>query len=260
MSTTEVTRSQRAGGTVAQTGPPPERRAGLLADAEIEALLPDVDLLESDGQNMESDLHRLCMELLLSSIANHFRGRDDYYAAGNSFIYFSTEQARHQDFKGPDFYLVKNVPHDPIRPYWAVWNEGGRYPDVIIELLSPTTRQNDLTTKKDIYEQTFHTGNYFCFDPQTKELFGWKYERAGYVELPPQDNGRLWCDELNLWLGPWEGDFSGFKQTWLRFFTPDGRVVPVPSELAEAATSRAEAAEAELARLKKLMAAKGIVP
>jgi Uma2 family endonuclease len=253
MSTTEAVASTAKG------------KATSPSTAEIEALLPNVELVESDGQNMESDLHRLNMELLLSAIACHFRGRDDYYASGNSFIYYSTEQARHRDFKGPDFYLIKGVAREPIRPYWAVWNEGGRYPDVIVELLSPSTRQDDLTTKKDVYEKTFHTGNYFCFDPQTKELLGWRLERSGYDQLEPNANGQLWCDELNLWLGVWEGEFHGFHESWLRFFTPEGKVVPVPTEFVESelaaaqrraaiAQQRAEAAEAELAKLKARLA------
>ncbi len=264
MSTTHVAAPLQSGLGVPQPSVLANRHPGFPSDAEIEALLPTVELVESDGQNMESDLHRLNMELLLASISCHFSGRDDYYAAGNSFIYYSQDQARHRDFKGPDFYLIKGVPHDPIRPYWAVWNEGGRYPDVIIELLSPTTRQEDFTTKKDVYEKTFHTGNYFCFDPITKELFGWKLERTGYDDLKPLANGRIWCDELSLWLGVWEGEFNGFRQLWLRFFTPDGHVVPVPAEIAaaaqreaQAATRRAEAAEAEVAQLRALLNEQG---
>ena len=271
MNTTEVIAplSSSVGGS--QTSVPANRHPGFPSDAEIEALLPNMELVESDGETMESDLYRLNRELLLATIACHFNGRNNYYAGGNSFIYYSQDQARHREFKGPDFYLIKGVSHEPIRPYWAVWNEGGRYPDVIIELLSPTTRKADFTTKKDVYEKTFRTGNYFCFDPKTKELFGWKRQFAGYADLKPIPNGRLWCDELNLWLGVWEGEFYGFHQSWLRFFTPEGQVVPVPAEIAdaaehqihlaryeaEAANRRAEAAEAELAQLKALLNEQG---
>ena len=43
------------------------------------------------------------------------------------------------------------------REAWVVWEENGRYPNFIFELMSVSTRQNDLTTKKDLYAHTFHT-------------------------------------------------------------------------------------------------------
>ena len=252
---------------------------------ELEALIPTVDLPESDGQNMDSDWHRLNIELLFASIRFHFRNRDDYYAAGNSFIYFSMKQVRNSDFKGPDFFVVKGATREPIRPSWVVWEEDGRYPNVIVELLSPTTANVDLTEKKRVYEQIFRTPNYFCFDPATRELLGWNLEHNGYERLSKNEAGRLWSDELQLWLGPWDGEFGGYTNIWLRFFTPDGTVVPVPEEYqleqteqqrrraeaeqqraqaecvrAEAECVRAEAAEAEVARLKRLMVEKGFVP
>jgi hypothetical protein len=73
------------------------------------------------------------------------------------------------------------------------------------------------------------------------------------VKLKPNADGRLWCDELNLWLGAWDGEFHGFREVWVRFFTPDGQVVPVLAEVADEMKRRAEAAEAELARLKSQM-------
>jgi len=127
-----------------------------------EQLLPQVELVAEDGIPMESGWHLLCIHLLLDVVGWHLRGRNDYFAAGNQFIYFSVQQVPNRDFRGPDFYLVLNTTREPLRPWWCVWEEDGKYPNVIIELLSPTTAVLDRTTKKDIYEQTFRTPNYFC--------------------------------------------------------------------------------------------------
>lgn len=235
----------------------------------VEELLPKVELIETDGQNMDSDWHRLNIELLLASIRFHFRERNDYYAAGNSFIYYSQKQVRNRDFKGPDFFVVRGASREPIRDYWVVWEEDGLYPNVIIELLSPTTANEDLSTKKRIYEQTFRTPNYYCFDPVTRELLGWNLERTVYARLTPNELGWLWSDELQLWVGAWEGEFSGYRRVWLRFFTPDGQLALVPEEhqleraetervRAETEKQRAETAEAEVTRLKTLLAQQGI--
>src|SRR5207244_3129600 len=104
--------------------------------AELLQQLESVELAAEDGENLESDWHRRCMNLLIEVIAHHLRGRTDFYVGGNMFIYFNLEQARNRDFRGPDFFFVWGASLEPMRPYWAVWNEGGRYPNVIIELLS----------------------------------------------------------------------------------------------------------------------------
>lgn len=241
-------------------------------EPSITDVLPKVELIESDGEPMESDWHVRCMNLLLASIAQHFKGRDDYYAGGNMFIYYSEEQARNRDYRGPDFFLVKGVNRLPMRPYWCVWQEGGKHPDVIIELTSPTTVKTDLTTKKHIYETIFSTRDYFCYDPVKQRLVGWRLADGKYEPLSSNTGGQLWCEELQLWLGTWKGPHQGYDEVWLRFFKPDGQVVPTPSDFAEhlygrakaenlqAETERrrADAAEAELAQLRQLLAEKGI--
>lgn len=186
--------------------------------------------------------------LLLEQVRYVLREQQNYFVGGNMFIYFSREQARNRDFRGPDFFFVKGVRWDPLRPYWAIWDEGGRYPNVIIELLSPTTAEEDLNTKKDVYQDTFRTPEYYCYDPDTQLLQGWRLAGQVYEPLQANNEGWLWCDQLQLWLGTWHGLFQNNQSTWLRFHDQRGVVVPT---FAEAERQRAEAAEAELARLKQ---------
>ena len=96
--------------------------------------LPQVELIDTDGEPLESDWHRLAMNVLIESLKYRFRHRHDFYVGGNMFIYFSEEQARNRDFRGPDFFYVDGVNREPLRPYWAVWLEGGRYPDLIAQI------------------------------------------------------------------------------------------------------------------------------
>lgn len=44
-----------------------------------------------------------------------------------------------------------------------MWEEDGRYPHVIAELLSDSTAAQGKGTKKDIYERVFKTPDYFVF-------------------------------------------------------------------------------------------------
>jgi Uma2 family endonuclease len=105
----------------------------------------------SDGAPMDTGWHSLCMLQLIEAAHGLFRGRSDYYVGGNMFVYYSHRQERGREFLGPDFFVVRGgVNLHPVRFYWAVWDEGGRLPDVIVELLSPTTADNDRTTKREI--------------------------------------------------------------------------------------------------------------
>jgi Uma2 family endonuclease len=223
--------------------------------------LENFPLVESDGVPLESAWHVYAITLLIDSVLFHFADRTDFYVGGNMFLYYNLEQARNLDFRGPDFFFVKDSHLLPLRRYWAVWLEGGRYPDVIIELLSATTALDDRTTKKAIYERTFHTAEYFCYDPESEKLEGWQLgARRRYVEITPNEHGWLWSEELGLWVGTWKGEYKRTEQTWLRFYDPNGQLVQVKEEMADMATKRAEAAEAEVARLKVLLAQQGNVP
>ena len=208
---------------------------------------PPTDLIETDGVPMESDWHRSAMNLLIEIVAYYLRDRQDYYVGGNMFLYFNEEQVRTRDYRGPDFFLVWGRPRNPSRPYYAVWKEGGKYPDVIIELASPSTIQNDLTEKKDIYARTFRTHEYYVYDPTEGKLVGWRWVDGEYETIDANEKGWLWCDELGLWLGLWNGEFQGKDGKYLRFFDQAGQLSP----------TRAEAAEAELAQLKSQVASGG---
>ena len=196
--------------------------------------MPPTDLIFDDGIPLESNRHRIAMNLLIDSLYQHWRDRSDFFAGGNMFVYYSSEQARNRNFRGPDFFVVLDVDSTISRQGWVVWEENGRYPDVIVELMSPSTARVDLGTKKQIYEQTFRTPDYFVFDPfDPNSLQGWHLESSnGYQPLAPNERGWLWCQSLELWLGTWEGIYQRESAIWLRFYDREGNLVFVSEEAA----------------------------
>jgi|SRR5262245_12899316 len=222
-------------------------------DMELpEIPFPKVELAESDGENSETFWHQLQIILLADVVNFRWDDRQDFFAGGNMFMYFDVEQARTRNFRGPDFFFVNGVSRFPVRKYWVVWEEGGHYPDLIIELLSPSTAKFDRTDKKDIYEKVFRTPDYFCYDPDTRKLEGWRLNGTGhYQPLQPNDKGWLWSESLQAWLGTWDGTYVGLPGTWLRLFDKEGQLLPTR---AEAEVARREAAEAELAKLRVKLA------
>lgn len=221
---------------------------------------PNVELVSSDDMPMDSEWHRRAMNLLIDCIDSHLRDRTDYYCGGDMFIYFSEQQARNRDFNGPDFFFVWDRPRQPPREWWAIWEEEFRFPNVIIELLAPSTRKIDLGHKKDVYQDIFQTPDYFCYDPDTEELFGWSLQAGSYHELEPNERGQLWSEQLGLWVGAWRGIVHPFNQVWLRFFTPEGDLVKTVAETSAEEVNQTrrqlDAAAAEIARLKAELAAK----
>ncbi|WP_204105776.1 MULTISPECIES: Uma2 family endonuclease [Spirulina sp. CCY15215] len=193
---------------------------------------PPTNLIFDDGEPLESNRHRIAINVLIESLHEAYRERDDYFAGGNMFLYFSRSQVKNKDFRGPDFFVVLDVDGTRERQGWVIWDEQGRYPDVVIELLSPSTASTDLAEKRVLYERTFRTRNYFVYDPFDPEsLQGWRLGANGrYEALTPSDRGWLWCDNLGLWLGTWEGTILRETASWLRFYDPEENLVLLGEE------------------------------
>ncbi|VXD15090.1 conserved hypothetical protein [Planktothrix serta PCC 8927] len=201
---------------------------------QLEALMPDGSQVESEYTEMESTLHYLQLALLVSCLDWLWRDRTDYFIGANLTIYFSRQQLRNRDFRGPDFFLVRNTSKLP-RKSWVVWEEEGKYPDLIIELLSNSTAETDKTTKKSLYQNQFRTQEYFWFSPDDLELTGFKLVGNEYEGIIPNQQGLLASEVLGL--------FLGIYQEKLRYFTQEGNIVSTPEEAALEAENRAEEAQ-----------------
>jgi Uma2 family endonuclease len=190
-------------------------------------LLPDGQIF-SDEPPLESDLHFQQIALLWECLDWFWRDRQDYYAAGNMTVYYSPEKITTREFRGPDFFVALDTVKHP-RTSWVIWNEGGKFPNVIIELLSDSTARTDRGPKKLLYQDRFQTPEYFWFNPWVKprsrkpqEFRGFRLIDGRYIELLPDANGWLWSQELQLYLG--------IHHEQLRYFTPQGELVPTRGE------------------------------
>ncbi|MGI0480895.1 Uma2 family endonuclease [Geminocystis sp. CENA526] len=207
-----------------------------------EIQLPPTELIYDDGEPMESNRHRIAMNLLINSIEQDFVDRDDFFVGGNMFIYYTTAQVKNKDFRGPDFFLVLDTHRDNSRKAWVVWEENGRYPDVIIELMSPSTAKIDREDKKELYQKVFKTREYYIYDPfDRNSLQGWRLDsNFVYQEILPNEKGWLWCETTNLWLGTWEGSLLKEQAHWLRFYHNDGTLALLPEEFAQLQAQQAQ--------------------
>jgi Uma2 family endonuclease len=277
-------------------------REHAMSQPAVAALAPlPFELVLDDGEPLETEWHVLQFPLLRRLIRQAMaeQGRVDFYTGANMFVYYSIEQAlavaeevakglepsEQKAFRGPDVFWVGGVDPDRKREVWIAWEEDGRLPDVIVELLSPSTKRKDRTEKKDLYARVFRTAEYFMHDPDTVKLEGLRLAGRSYRPIQPDAQGRLWSEQLQTFFGVWHGVVEGRKDDWVRLYRSDGSLVPTPDEQAEAELQRAEterqradterlraeaadqradaerrraeAAEAELARLRALLDERG---
>ncbi|MDZ8260567.1 Uma2 family endonuclease [Nostoc sp. ChiQUE01b] len=202
-------------------------------------IFPPGDLY-SDEPPLETDLHRLQMTLLIQCLEWLWQNRKDFYASGNLTIYYSPRQRKSENFRGPDFFVVLGTERKP-RKSWVVWEEDGKYPNVIIEIISDSTGDTDKGLKKQIYQDIFRTPDYFWFDPETLEFSGFHLVDGEYQPLEQNPQGWLWSQQLGLYLG--------VVQEKLRFYTGEGELIPTPEEVAQHQKQRSDRLAAKLREL-----------
>ncbi len=123
--------------------------------------------------------------------------------------------------------VLGSDPHP--RRSWMVWVEHGKYPNLIIELLSDSTAKVDREFKKQLYQDTFRTPEYFWVHPQTLEFKGFRLMGGHYRPIKPNAQGWLWSQQLEL--------FVGIQDKKLRFFTEKGECLISPQRTLEICTS-----------------------
>jgi len=214
----------------------------VLTAQQLADLMPDATQLESDEPEMESSEHYTQLLLLVSCLEWLWKDDNNFFIGANLTIYFSRQQLKNRDFRGPDFFLVKNTEKKP-RKSWVVWEENGQYPDLIIELLSDSTANVDRTLKKQLYQDCFRTPEYFWFSPETMELEGYRLDDGKYQPIIPDENNFYWSESLGL--------FLGIHDDKLRYFSIERTLIPTPAESALQAQAEVFQAQAEALEAKQ---------
>ena len=211
------------------------------------------ELPYDDGIPMESQRHVLQMHLLINPLSQWLKTQKrEAFVGGNMFVYFSPNQVRNEDYRGPDVFVVLDVPRGE-RKSWVVWEEE-KAPDVVIELLSQSTAKKDKEEKKLIYQNRLRATEYFWYDPfEPEDLAGHRLEGGVYKTLVPDVQGRLSSEILGLVLVRWQGIYGDEQEpiTWLRWATSEGELLPTADELAQQERVRAEQAVQELEQEKQ---------
>jgi Uma2 family endonuclease len=217
-----------------------------IATDSLPIVLPGQDQLPcSDGVPMETQRHKMQMDLLLETLYPWLAARDNGYIGGNMFVYYSSSQLKNQDFKGPDFFAVLDVPKAE-RKSWVLWEEG-KSPDVVIELLSKSTAEQDKNGKKLVYQDQMRVPEYFWCDPfDPADWRGFRLVGGVYQDMELDVDNRYISEKLGLALVRWSGDYNDVEAVWLRWETLAGVLMPTKSELLQQAQGQADRLAAKL--------------
>jgi Uma2 family endonuclease len=203
-----------------------------------------------DGRPMaETDLHRDLMVELIQTLQRYY-ANERVYVSGNLLVFY--EPGNRRKHLSPDVFVVKGVAKVQ-RDNYLIWEEG-QVPNLVIELTSATTRDEDVDHKMTLYRDVLRVPEYFLFDPRHEylepPLQGYRLKRKRYVPIKMLD-GRLPSEVTGLHL---ERDGRT-----LRLYDPTTRqwlLTPKEQAAFADAKSRLEhdarvAAEAELDRLRR---------
>jgi Uma2 family endonuclease len=190
----------------------------------------------------ETDVHRNVMFETIETLKVYYAGQQ-VYVTGNLLVFYRPgDKRRHVS---PDAMVVKGA-QPGLRLNYLIWQEG-HTPNVVIEITSSSTRNEDLKKKFEVYRTEMRVNEYFLFDPKDEylspRLQGFRLIGDQYVPVELV-SGRLPSLELGLHL---EG--SGEQ---LRFFdATSGHWIPTLPELHEQAEEAQQRAEEENARLRR---------
>jgi Uma2 family endonuclease len=195
---------------------------------------------ESDGEPMgETEVHAEETMYLIEALKERFRDVPDVYVWGDMFLYFREGDPR--SVVSPDVFAIKGVSKRRRRIY-KFWEEGGRGPCFVIEVTSDSSRDEDLTGKKSLYER-LGVEEYVLYDPLGEYLDpriqGFRLSGRRYAKIRLEDDGSLVSRTAGVTLRM-EGDQIRLVET------ASGRSLPRYEE----ARARNRALEEEIARLR----------
>ncbi len=71
---------------------------------QLEQQVADASRLLSDEPEMESPLHYMQLLLLVTSLEWLWRDQNDFSISANLTVYFSRQQLKNREFRGPNFF------------------------------------------------------------------------------------------------------------------------------------------------------------
>ncbi len=205
----------------------------------IELSNPNIEYPSSDCEPVaETYVHLYAILTTLEVLKQYLNGRQATVLA-NQFLYYAQGFPRLR--VAPDVMVIFNV-QPGGRDNYKVWQEG-QVPQVVFEMTSKGTQNQDQEQKKTLYEQ-LGVLEYWLFDPKgewiAEKLRGYRLQNDIYHLIT---DGQ--CQPLELVIRV-EGQLLGFYRT------DTGEKLLIPTELAEQLQQERQRADIQQERAEKL--------
>lgn len=145
-----------------------------------------------------------------------------HHVGGDLLIYYNPDNG--WDHIAPDVFVALGA-GPAFRESWKVWIEG-KFPEVVFEVASPSTQQNDLTSKVETYER-LGAYEYYIYDPAGRlqpAFRGYERQHGRLVPVPNPSGASITSRLLGVELR--------VVGRWLRVIDP-GTGNPYPSPVEE---------------------------
>jgi len=216
----------------------------------------------SDGEPLAESYDHLYAILTTLEVLRQYLSDRRATVLANQYLYYASGFPKLR--VAPDVMAIFDV-EPGGRDNYKIWEEG-QTPKVIFEMTSPGTREEDITRKKDLYEQ-LDVLEYWLFDPKgewiEEKLRGYRLQRGTYTLIGDRRSLPL---KLRLQV---EGKLIGFyrEDTGEKLLVPEELSVALKNETrqrieaeeranlererANSERERAEELEAQLARYRE---------
>ena len=220
--------------------------------SQITVERPEEEYPDTDGKPIaDNTWQATTMHYAGEALAIHFRGRA--FVATDLLVYY--REGDPGATVAPDVMVVLGA-DDSHRRSYLLWEEGGRVPDFVLEVISSTTQENDEGKKRTTYAR-MGVREYFRYSPVSRQMAGMTGHRlvgeelreGRWEALPRLGQERIRSEVLGLELRVKgqrsEGDFRE-----LRFFNP---ITGEDLRTLDEAEHALDEAEREIARLRAML-------
>lgn len=212
-----------------------------LSQAPRDALPTMYDLPSEDPEDgLPDEFHIYQPRLLQETFQPPTYPPDRVFVATDLYLYYTLRNITWH--KRPDWFAALGASRlyrdQELRLNYLIWQENVP-PYLVVELLSPSTEQEDLgrtvrhadqpPTKWMVYEQILQVPYYVLFGHQTTQPRYFQLVNGRYQAIQPS-GWRLWLPEAGLGLGLWQGGYHGVERRWLRFYDAAGQWISTPLE------------------------------
>lgn len=210
-------------------------------DADPGKLPTHKDLPDSDGAIVENFLEMPQSSLLTDSIRPWLAKLhpDHQFCIGmDNGIYWRITEPPLAGCKAPDWFYVPGVPPtldgEPRRSY-VLWQERVA-PLLLIEYVSGSGAEEHDTTpwtgKFWVYEQGIQAAYYAIYDwRRGGKLEVYHLEEGRYRLMEANERGHYPIPPMGVELGLWPAKYMDCDVPWLRWYDPQGKMLPISEEL-----------------------------